>query len=186
MPELDRICGWSGDASALVGSGAEVDGEGDFFVRDEVPAEAVEGVAFDAGDADTLPTEALCVPGFAGGAQGEDGVEAGEEDEVVFGDCADIDDGFERDVSGGLGGEGVDDVRVASGDGAEFVGVRAGVDAGGHAEVGEAESAGGEELASSGGADEELKRASGEGVFFAGDLARVGELACRGDEGRGF
>lgn len=64
-------------------AGAEIDGEGDLFIGEEVPADAFENVALDGGDADALPTETLGVPGFAVGSPAEDGVEASEEDEVV-------------------------------------------------------------------------------------------------------
>jgi hypothetical protein len=60
------------------------------------------------------------------------------------------------------------------------------VDAGGHGGVGEAEGAGSQELSAVGWADEKLERTACEGVFFAGDLLRVCELTCRGDEGWGF
>jgi hypothetical protein len=144
----------------------------------------VQGVAFDPGDPDAFPTEALGVPGLTGGAPGEDGVEAGEEEEIAGG--VDGDYGLERDMGGVLGVEGVDDVGVASGDGAELVGVGTGVDAGGHGGVGEAEGAGSQELSAVGWADEKLERTACVGVFFAGDLLRVCELTCRGDVGWGF
>ena len=167
-------------------AGAEVDGERYLFVGEHVPAEAVQGVVFDSGDADALPTEALRLPGFAAGSPCEESVEAGEEEEVVRRVGVDGDDGLERDVGGAVRVEGVDDVGVASGDGAELVGVGAGVDGGGHGGVGEAQGAGGEELASVCGADEELECTSCEGVFFTGDLLRVDELAGGDYEGWGF
>jgi len=80
-------------------------------------------------------------------------------------------------VGGLLGVDGVDDVGVASCDGAEVVRVGAGIDAGWHGFVGEAEGTGCEEVSAGGWANEELKGASGEGVFFSRDLLGVGELA---------
>ena len=43
-------------ASALMMAREEIYGEGDIFVGEEVPASAVEGVVFDAGDAEAFPT----------------------------------------------------------------------------------------------------------------------------------
>ena len=48
-------CEWLGEASALVVACEEVDGEGDFFVGEKIPADAVEGVAIDAGYAEAFP-----------------------------------------------------------------------------------------------------------------------------------
>ena len=122
MGGLDRLR----EASALMLASAEVDGEGEFFVGVEIPAGAVEGIAFDRGDADSLPTEALGLPCFAIGSPCEQGVEAGEEEKILLGERAGVDYGLEWNVGGVLGVERVDDVGVASGDSAELVGVRAG------------------------------------------------------------
>ena len=81
---------------------------------------------------------------------------------------------------------GVDDVGVASCDGAELLRVGAGIDSGGHRLVSETEGAGCEEGSSGDGVDEELECSAGEGVFFSGDLLGVGELAGWGDEGGGL
>ncbi len=85
--------------------------------------------------------------------------------------------------------EGVDEVGVASGDGAELVGMGAGPEAGGEGGGVKAESAGGEEgrgrgRVSGGRTDEEAESAAGESVFFSGDRARVGEAAGGSDERR--
>ena len=86
-------------------------------------------------------------------------------------------------MSGLVGVVGVDDVGVASCEGAEVVRVGAGIDAGWHGFVGEAEGTGCEEVSAGGWVDEELKGASGEGVLFSGDLLGVGELAGWCDQG---
>lgn len=46
-------------------TGAKVYGEGNIFVAEHVPTEAVERVAFEAGDAKAFPTQTLRLPGLA-------------------------------------------------------------------------------------------------------------------------
>jgi len=167
-------------------AGAEINGEGNIFVGAKIPAGAVECIAFDARDADALPTKALGLPCFAIGSPCDQGVEAGEEEKVLLGERAGVDDGHEGNEGGVLGVQRVNDVGVASGDGAKFVRVGAGVDASGHGGIGKAEGAGGEEVAAACGMDEELERAASESIFFTGNLLWVGELTRRGDERRVF
>jgi len=113
-------------------------------------------------------------------------MEADEQEQIVLGQDAYLGYGLERDVSAVDGLEGVDDVGVAACNGAHLLRIGAGEDSGRHGWIGEAQGAGGEEGAAGCGADEELQGASGERVFFAGDLLRVGELARGGDEGGGL
>lgn len=163
-------------------AGAEVDGERDFLVGHEIPAIAVECVAFDCGDADALPAQALRLPSFAIYSPREDGMEAAEEKEIVGEIRVERDYRLQGDVSGVFRVQCVDDVGVASCDGADLIGVGAGMNAVGHRGVSEAESAGGEEAAAACGTYEELESAACECIFFAGNLLRVGELMCGGDE----
>ena len=165
-------------------AGDEVDGEGDFAVGVEVPAGAVEVVGVGVGEGDAFPAETRALPAKAVGVDGENVVKAGEEDDAG-GRCGkDLGDGAEGKVDAVLGGERVDDVSVAAGEGEEVVGVRAGEDAGGEREVAEAESAGGEKVRAGRGFYVEQKSAAVHGVFFAGDVLRVDELA-RGRDERG-
>ena len=86
-------------------------------------------------------------------------------------------------MGGLLGVVSVDDVGVASCDGAELLRVGAGINSGGHRLVGEAQGAGCEKCSTGGWADEELQCSACEGVFFSCDLLRVGELAGWRDQG---
>ncbi len=158
---------------------AEVDGEGDVLIGEHVPPCSVQGILFDAGDANALPAEALGVPGLTVRAPGVDGVEACEDEQMVRGDGQDLDDGLERNVGRAFRLQRIDDVGVASSDGAEFIGVGTGEEATRYGRVGEAEGAGGEEGSSRGRTDHEEKCASGERIFFARNLAGVSELAGR-------
>src|ERR1700761_4085728 len=90
-------------ASTLMRPRKEIDGEGGFAVGEEIPAESVEGVVFDVGEAEALPGEACGLPGDTFGVPGEDGVEAGEEDEVVCGDWSDFGYGLHGDVDAVFG-----------------------------------------------------------------------------------
>ena len=163
-------------------AGAEVHSEGEFFVGVEIPAGAVECVAFDARDADALPTEPFGLPCFAIGSPCEQSMEAGEEEKVLRWERTRVDYRYEGNVRGALGVQGIDDVGIASGDGADFVGIGAGKDTGGHREIGEAECARGEEVATACRMDEKLECTASESVLFAGDLLRIGELASGSDE----
>ena len=74
-----------------MGAGAEVDGELDLMVGVHVPAEAVQrvcpvGIHTEAGDADTLPTEACGLPCEAVRAPGDERMEADEDEQALRGE----------------------------------------------------------------------------------------------------
>ena len=69
---------------------------------------------------------------------------AGEEEQVLGGDGADCEGGAERDEGECRGVGGVDDVGVAAGDSAYFVGMGAGPEAGGDGGRAETQGAGGQ------------------------------------------
>ena len=163
-------------------TGAEIDSEGTLLISEKVPAGSVESVAFDQCDADAFPTKFACVPSLAVSAPCKDGVEAYEEKQLLRGKRMNGDDGLEGDVDRALWDRRLDDVGVAPGDGAEFVGVGAGENAGGHRGVCKAEGAGREERTSLCLAHEDLQRAPREGIFFTVDLMRVREVTRRRNE----
>ena len=74
-------------------------------------------VRANAGDADSFPTEAGGLPCEAFPAPRDDGMEADEDEQAVFGEDNNFGDGLERDVGGALRRAGVDDIRVAAGHG---------------------------------------------------------------------
>ena len=81
-----------------MGAGDEVDGEGEFAVGVDVPADAVEVVVVGVGEGDAFPAEAGGLPAEAGGVDGEDVVEAGEEEDAGVGCGEDLRDGAEGKV----------------------------------------------------------------------------------------
>ncbi len=136
------------------------------------------------GEGDAFPTEARALPAEAVRVDGEDVVEAGEEDDAG-GRCGkDPGHGAEGKMDAVLGGLRVDDVGVAAGEGEEVVWMWAGEDAGGERGFAEAESASGEEVGRVGGFDVEEESAAVHGVFFAGNVLRIDVLACGSDERR--
>src|ERR1039458_8711990 len=82
------------ESAAGVGAGAKVDGELDFLIGHQVPAEAVEFVAFHSGDADALPTEPSGFPGQAFPAPRDHGVKADEEEQALRGEWEHFGDGL--------------------------------------------------------------------------------------------
>ena len=83
---------------------------------------------------------------------------------------------------------GVQDIGVASGDGAEVARIGATEEASGHCGVGEAEGAGGKKISTGvgigalRGMDEDEQRATGQRGLFSSDRAGIGELARGGDQ----
>jgi len=109
---------------------------------------------------------------------------AGEEEEFVLGKRSDLEDRTVFDLLPLSWVGRIDEIGVASCDGAELGGVGAGPDSGGHGWIGEAEGEGGEE--GFGGrvsrADEEFEGSA----FDLFDLSWVDEMAGRGDEWAAF
>ena len=60
----------------------EIDGERDFLVGHQVPAETAQFPALHAGDADSFPTQARSLPGQAFPAPRNDRVEADEDEQA--------------------------------------------------------------------------------------------------------
>lgn len=166
-------------------AGCEVDGEREFTVGAHVPSEAVELAVANISEREALPGEAGGLPEQAVGADGGDGMEAGEEKQAGVGRGKDLRDGAERKVERTVGGEGVGEIGVAAGNCQEIVGTGAGPDAAEGRRCAKAEGAGREEAAAGQRLHLQEQSAAGERVFFAGDALRPGELARGSDERRG-
>jgi hypothetical protein len=126
-------------------AGFQVEGERGFLVGEHVPALAVEFLAADGGDGEAFIGEFFRLPGSAVDTPGEEGAMAGEKEQAMFEQRANLEDGAESDhgETGGVGG--VDQVGVAAGHNADVDGIGRGPETCGDLRGEETESAGGQE-----------------------------------------
>jgi len=122
----------------------QVQSEWGFLVGDHAPALAMKSCGPDGCDGYAFVGELFRLPGLAICTPGKDGVVTDEEEEIVCGDGADLNDGTERYHAEKAWVGCVDDVGIAARDGAYFVWIGSGPEAGGDGRVAESEGASGQ------------------------------------------
>lgn len=112
---------WLLNRSAYAEPCPQVEGEWGFPVGHHVPALAVEDVAVDGMDGQAFRREFFGLPGLAVDAPGEDGVMADEQEQALGWNGANFKNRAKGDHDEAFGVLCVDQVGVATGDGADFI-----------------------------------------------------------------
>src|SRR5882757_521781 len=128
-------------ASTLMMPGKQIEREGYFSIRQKIPPHAMQHVAIDAGDANSLPAQPRRLPREAVPSPRHHGMKADEQQEPLCYQRSHLDDWLQCDVSGVLWLCRVNDVGVAACDGAHLERVGAGKHSCGHRRIGKPESA---------------------------------------------